>query len=569
MNKKEIIILIGIIVLFIGLHIPGIKQLYHQDEYKWPLIVNPSLTEPGGIPHPPVGEFIYRQAGFLVGYDNFRLVPFFFGFLNLLLLFYLVKNIYDTRTALWSVGLFAASFYSLLASLMVDTDGAIMPFFFLVMCIGYFKLKRNTHPFTPSRKDGESEKAPLLRGGVWGGVLILGAIGGFFVKASFIIAIGALALDFAFEKNVFRDKRKILKYLGFAFGGVIALGLLLLLAKLIFPFFNLGSSLKYWKHFANSSSFFDRGWLQTFIQFVKAIMYTSPLLILPAFLVDKEIWQKTRPFFLFIFIGLVFYLFAFDFSIGALDRYFQFLVVPLCLIGGSVFAKNLFSDNSPPLASLGPSLITREGTAIGVITLLIFFSQFLDHFVPPLYPKTEWLNRIFGFEWNFFFPFTGGSGPTGFYVSFLFIILCWLASLILLRRQTLWAILIIGIMYNGVFVEEYLWGKINGNVTSLFREAKAVIAQDPNIKSVLVYNDIGGFEIQQTGKYKRRIYAAPQFEATYREIFTNFNGHILFIDIPRIGENNFYSNYLDSCKEIYKEKDKYITAKIFECNKLK
>ena len=60
-SKKEYIILLGIVVLFLVLRIPGLDNLYHQDEYKWPIIVNPALTEPGGIPHPPVGEFIYRE----------------------------------------------------------------------------------------------------------------------------------------------------------------------------------------------------------------------------------------------------------------------------------------------------------------------------------------------------------------------------------------------------------------------------------------------------------------------------------------------------------------------------
>ena len=32
-------------------------------------------------------------------------------------------------------------------------------------------------------------------------------------------------------------------------------------------------------------------------------MYASPLLVLPVLFIDKEIWQKTRPFFLFIFTG--------------------------------------------------------------------------------------------------------------------------------------------------------------------------------------------------------------------------------------------------------------------------
>ena len=194
--------------------------------------------------------------------------------------------------------------------------------------------------------------------------------------------------------------------------------------------------------------------------------------------------------------------------------------------------------------------------------------------MPPLHPKSEWMNRILELKWNFLFPFTGGSGPTGFYVSFAFIALIWICSAIFgfsafrenkYRKQALLAVLVLGIMYNGVFIEEYLFGKINGSSHRLFAEAKEFIKNDNSIKSVVVYNDIGGYEIQQLGKYKRRLYAAPQFEETYKKFFQDFSGHVLYINIPRIGENTFYSDYLNTCKEIYYKKDKYVSAKILDC----
>jgi hypothetical protein len=195
--------------------------------------------------------------------------------------------------------------------------------------------------------------------------------------------------------------------------------------------------------------------------------------------------------------------------------------------------------------------------------------------VPPHYPKTAWLERVVGLKWNFLFPFTGGSGPTGFYVSFLFIALVWICSIIFMftylkskesKKKALFSILILGFLYNGVFVEEYLFGKINGSPYSLFDQTKTFIIENKDIKNVIVYNDIGGFEIQQIGKYERRLYANPQFESTYKSVFDGFNGHILYIDIPKIGENNFYSNYFKSCKNVFTKRDRYITASVLECN---
>ncbi len=552
-SKKEILLLLGISLIFLVLRVPGLHNLYHQDEYKWPIIVNPALTEPGGIPHPPVGEFIYRELGALVGYDNFRTIPLIFSFINLFLLFYLAKMVGDRRNAFWSVFFFAISFYSVLASLMVDTDGAIMPTFLLVAFIGYYKLRETNFQF--SLRDFQKSK--------WFMLMILGLVLGFFVKASFVIGIGALGLDFAFEKKIFSDRRKILRYFFFALGGAIALVLLLLFAKLLFPFFKLEASVKYWEHFFR---FADRGWLQTFIQFAKSIMYLSPLLLLPALFLDRQMISKYRPFIFFILLGLVFYLLIFDFSSGALDRYFQYLILPATVIVGAVFGKYFNSDSG--------ELNKADIFSVSVISLAVFSLQFFGHFVPSLYPKTEWLSRIFSLKWNFLFPFTGGSGPSGFYVSFLFIALLWICSAVFVvsalkikeaKRKAIFCLLVLGILYNGVFVEEYLWGKINGSPYHLFDGVKTYLSEHKDIKNVVVYNDIGGYEVQQMGKYARRLYATPQFEESYKQYFQNFSGHILYIDIPKIEAQSFYAKYFSFCQTIYSARDREISAKIFYC----
>ncbi len=547
--------LVGLVALFVILHVSGLNIPYHQDEYKWVLYSHPELVPPGTVPHPPLTELVYGKVfGPWAGDNNFRLIPAGFGLLNLFLLFYLVKIVFDKKTALWATGLYAASFFSLLATLMVDVDGAVMPTFFLIMCIGYFKLR--------------AKSFELGANWVWFVILVVGAVGGFLVKVSGVLPIFALALDFGIAKGFFKDKKRIIKYLFGGVLGVLVLGLILYLSKYIFPFFNLEYSFGYWKHFA---VFAGRGWLQTFIQLVKALMYASPLLVLPLFFTTKEIWHKARPFFLFIFVGLAFYLFAFDFSLGALDRYLQFLVIPFCVITGAVFAKYFGSESG----KLGKADIISTA----LISIAVFSLQFFNHFVPPHYPKTEWLERVVSLKWNFLFPFSGGSGPTGFYVSFIFIALIWLCSIIFAisalkiegtKRRALFCILVPGILYNGVFIEEYLWGQINGSPYALFREAKSVIIENPDIRQVLVYNDVGGFEIKQTGKYFRRLYAAPQFEAEYAEIFRNFNGHILFINIPQVAKNSLYQNYFEKyCKSIFDKTDRYITAQILACRAAK
>ncbi len=251
-------------------------------------------------------------------------------------------------------------------------------------------------------------------------------------------------------------------------------------------------------------------------------------------------------------------MFAFDFSLGALDRYFEFLVVPLSIISGAIYSNySVYFRNKKNLTLL-----------FLLIALFIFLLQFNTQFVPSQYPKTEWVNRALSFKWNFLFPFTGGSGPTGFYISFLFMGVMWLIStLTVFSRRFFVGILILGLVYNIVFIEEYLFGKINGSPYHLFQNAKTFIIKDPNIENVIVYNDIGGYEIRETGKYFRRMYATPQFEEEYKNILGDFYGHILYINIPRVQSGSFYEKYMDSCNQIYSEKDRQINVYVFDCKK--
>jgi hypothetical protein len=554
-HKNKVLIFAFIVLIFLALRLPAVTRTYHQDEYKWVYFTHPEITAPGTVPHPPLAEFLYTKIGPIIGDNNFRFIPLGFSIINLFLIFYLVRAIASTRAAFWASFLFAVSSYSIIASLMVDTDGGIMAFFFLLLAIGYLKLKNVNYKLKSSNWK-------------WLILMVVGAVGGFFIKISALLPIFALFLDFLIEKGIFSDKKKIAKYLGFGALGILVLAALLFISQFIFPFFKLQYSIGYWEHFWTSSSFLNRGWMQTFIQFVKSILYTSPLLLLPAFFADREIWRKTRPFFFFVFVGVFFYLFAFDFSIGALDRYFQFLVVPLCVISGIVFAKFVNKEGE----------ISKKDIILALIIAIAVFSlQFVGHFVPPLHPKAEWISRFVSLRWNFLYPFTGGSGPLGFYVSFLFVALIWILSLISivmgfakphLRKVSVLVLLILGLVYNAVFAEEYLFGKINGSAPGLVVNATEFIKNNPDIKKVTVYNDNGGYDIQKIGKYRKRLYVDPSFDVNVKtDTLNKYKEHYLEINIPRIDPNSIYRRYLDSCKVIYKQTDKSISATVYDCSK--
>jgi hypothetical protein len=97
---REWVLVALLVIVFVVIRLPGVHLPLHQDEYKWPMIVNPALGSEVSIPHPPLSQFIYRTAGYIVGFNvNFRFVPLFFGALNLALLYYFLRMRFSKRTA--------------------------------------------------------------------------------------------------------------------------------------------------------------------------------------------------------------------------------------------------------------------------------------------------------------------------------------------------------------------------------------------------------------------------------------------------------------------------------------
>jgi 4-amino-4-deoxy-L-arabinose transferase-like glycosyltransferase len=554
-NFSKLLLAVGIIILFFAVRLPGIDHPYHQDEYKWPIIVNPALTEPGGIPHPPLGEFIYRQSGYLVGYDNFRVVPLFFGVCNLLLIFLIVRRRVSSRAAFIASAIFSISFFSVLASLMVDTDGQIMPFFMLLLFYAYDRFRESRLTISKFR---------------WILAVILFSVLGLLVKVSFIIAIVAVICDFCWH---FGPKKIWQLYRAYFIGSIILfiggfVGLLFF-AQLVFPFFNLSWSLNYWAHFVN---FTHRNYLQITIQCLKSLLYISPLLVFLPMLARGQTLSRLSIFVWYIIIGLGFYLVPFDFSLGALDRYFQFLVIPLSVITGAVI-----SDYWDEVHRLSRKKVLISMVVLAVFLLVLFMIQLYPHAAPPQHPKTEWFSRILSLHWNFVFPFSGGSGPLGFYISFLFMGLAWISCGILylgsriprLKKYSslaLISILSVGLLYNLVFIEEYQFGKINGSAKELVSELVAVIAADDQIKMVTTYNDNGGNELMKTGKYRKRLYTDPQFNLDEKiATLVKNKEHYLVIDIPRMDPNSVYASYFASCEVAYQRVSGKITGSIYDC----
>lgn len=548
--KNEYLLIFIFVLLFIAIRFPGTSLPLHQDEYKWPIIVNPENHGQTSIPHPPLSQFIYKTAGYIVGFNvNFRFVPLFFGILNLILLYSLMKSIFGKKEAIIASFIWIFSYFSVLASLMVDTDGQILPFFFLLLLFSYYKLRQS---------EGDTRH-------LWAGLLIISAICGFFVKVSFTLAICAVLADFLWSKKHLLTKLDILRYIVRILISTVILVVILFLSQKLFPFFNLSNSLEYWKHFW----VVDRGWFQTAIQCVKALFYTSPLLVLTPLFFKDEKYSKIRSLIFFLIFSFIFYIVLFDFSIGALDRYLQLLILPLTILS-SICISSIID-----LSDHNQKKFLFYGFLVSFILILI---QFFPHYVPSLHPKSEWIGRVLSFKWNFVYPFTGGSGPLGFYVSFLFICLSWFVSFFAFlfskfkpdyKKLMLIFIIPIGFFYNLVFIEEYLFGYWNGNAPKLLNNAIEFIKNDKDIKMVTTYNDNGGNELQEIGKYRKRLYVDPKFDVNEKiKTLNQYKEHYFVLDVPQIDPESIYRRYFNSCTPVYTEYSKKMSATVYDCRKV-
>lgn len=557
-HKREMAIFSAVLFVFVALRVFGVHLPYHQDEWK---NVSASKTVAGAgsfFAHPPLMQMIFVAGNFIFGEDYMRVLPLLFSIVSLFLLYFVIRNRLGKKEALWSAVLFSICFYNILGSLSPDVDGAILPFLFLVAVFAYDK-------FLSVFGTRKSWKWLLL--------LFTALLAGFLIKLSFVLVVWAIFIDYLWGRHKNMGRREIILSVLGIFGFGLAYVALLYGIKFVYPAFDMSIMMGHAKQFTEEG----RSWMQIFVQGLKAIYYLSPLMIVPVFFINKDIFRKTRIFFIYLILGFIFYFVLFDFSRGALDKYIMFAIVPLSVICGSIFANIFSNSNLLKLKNINRFIV------LGVILSgFLLFLNFTPHSIVPLYPKTEWFGKVVHFEWDFLNPFHGGSGPLGFYVSFLFIALSFIVSSVLgimglvKREWRIWvcAVLIaIGISYNLVFAEEFLFGKINGSAPKVLREAVYFIDNSPEIKNVLTYNDIGAYDLSKIKKYAGRIYATPQSEDGYRKKFAehieNNGGYFLVVDIPHINPKSFYGEFFAKCKVEFEAQDRKIDTKVYDCKNTK
>ena len=545
-KKREILAVVAVLLIFVAIRLPGLSLPYHQDEWKNAEMVRTHIV--GGLSaHPPLMELIYRWSGDIAGADHLRLMPFFFGILSAWLLYAVVRRRAGVFAALYATGLYTVSAYGVLASLMLDMDGTILPTFFLAAVYAYDRFR---------------DAASVRSSYAWLSLLALALVAGFLTKLSFVLVPGALMLDYLFEVRQRLTRGLLIRAAFAALVCGVAAVVALASARFFLPSFDVSQTIG---HALSYVRFEGRGYLQVLIQAVKAVFYLSPLLLVPLVLMSKETLAKNRIFFVYLGLGAFFYFVLFDFSQGALDKYLMYTIVPLAAIVGTILADAL---RGVTVRALAAGFISGAAIATPLVAL-----NFLSPQVMPLYPKTEWISAVGSVNWNILMPFTGGNGPIGFYISFLVIVVGFGVSAALAalarfvpraRGALLVALIVVGVTFNGIFIEEYIWGRINGSAPSALRASLAYIAGS-DVKGIITHADTGAYELNGMGKYAGRFYAVPGYEEGHKALFAKFTGEYLVVDVPHLNESGFYSKFFRTCTVKFATSSGVIAAHVYYC----
>lgn len=425
MNWRELTIFLILISLSILIRIPNLNAIFQGDEGYYPSALKDQAENGFSFKHPnkdgseywndlPLAELIYSGYIAIMGYNfiKIRLFSLIFGILNLSLIFVLAKKVFDTKTALFSMALMCFSYWHIFESFMVDRDGNILMTVYLCIFLLYSK-------YTETRKN---HYLFLIS------TLILIAL---FIKSS-IILIVIILFFWMLQTNKFISSLKelidvniskfIKKNMVLIVNGVFLLiplccyWLILIVICTYYP-----DAFKAMFDHAIPTSLLNISLFSVLRVLIYLILWGSPLIFGLTIFSIMEYNYKKFPFLLWICVPL----FAYSFSVygGSIDRYLSVIIPATCILAGS------FLKDKSQLILQKKSIIIMSVISLGTFVLFHLLSLIKVKYI--YHNVTQYLINWIFFDWDFIFPFYGGSQPT-FMLSFIVIGLVLLLSGILI-----------------------------------------------------------------------------------------------------------------------------------------
>lgn len=515
------------VATWLTLRIPTLRDVYHQDEYKWAL--NLESFGPESLPHPPIVPIIFKSFGELFGFQNLRFVVILFSFAMYLLQVAIVRKQINLGSAIIFAFLLAINPYAVIMSTQVDIDGTFLPLIqtlFIYFFLRWQKEKTKSNEF----------------------LLMFMVILGFLTKLSFILLVIVLLLSVYLIQEYKYLRNVTLKLVFFSI-------LVIVTVRTLFPY-----STSYVGNFL-SVSFFDRSWGQSFILLSKAIILIGPLMLV--FLIP-EVWKSNLSKLVLIWTSanLAWYLLLFDFSERAIDRYLEALTIPVILCF-SYWINNLVKNSQIR------TLLTLLVVLIPPTIFLLINS--LDYDTMPLHPKALYVERLLNLDLNFLFPVFTASGPLGYFVPFNFLtiifaislFLCFLIAFLPKKFAFPQLFIVLVLIYSMVLSSEGSFGKLYGSSSDVVTK---ILNKVERHQKVLTYNDIAAFELNRKNSYFGRLYMRPDWQESKKEIMRTFDGHFLYVNMPPIESAEWLFDELKRCPVVFETSSRRIFGKIYDCS---
>ena len=352
---------------------------------------------------------------------SLRLVSLIFSLLTLLGTYLLAKEIYDQKAALFAAAILALSSWHALVSTSISFDGAFLTFYTLLTIYCFMRYEH------ASLENAAQKNIWLVLCGIAFGLTVL-------TKYTGVLIFPALLIYSFIAQGGPWSARKDVKEIIVPF---LIIGAISLVVFSAFPIAVLFSGdLSYFSVTIHHGDTYFGGRSISIIllavQYALAALWAGPLLIIGYLLsviyvmrvrkkrVNGAAKREELLFHIFIIIVLCFYTFIVQDPFRPAERYFTVLLPLLCVIIGNFLARVALTRKEWAMAAAGTFIMLIVDFALNVQPGALL----------PFYPKSNFINALAEFHWNFFIPFTGDQGPVGLYVHVLVYIIAFAAAAI-------------------------------------------------------------------------------------------------------------------------------------------
>jgi hypothetical protein len=544
---KKTWILVVFCLLFL-IRFAGLHQMLADDEG---INVVAVAAHPFGdrfffIPHPPTVAFVYSLGGFFWGALGVRVICLLVGLASILLTYHLAKRLHGETAALFAAGILLVSFWHIFDSVQINVEN-VFSITVLLVTISYMQYLLK----------------PNLRRALTTGIL-LGLC--FLTKYSAVLiaaAIGIYAIILWWKKE--RKFSLLLQEHALLFG-VAAAMLITYMAIAVLSQSPFGLSTV--QHGAvYLTGFLNQNYLNLLSILIQAIFFMSPLLLGLFLLACRNYEKKDRFLYVLIVVFIVFYLFIMSISFRAFERFWAPLMPALAILGGVFLAKL--------------KLKIQDWKWIGIAAISAYAILLLLEFVPghiyPLYPKSAYIARVLHLQWNFYVPFHSSTGPFGFFVQFAVLVIGFImAALALLgyflakkkkARYFLLVFLGIGLAYNAIMIQEYLFSPVTPSLNKVGWEVNDYVhANIPTTQPVAAYQRFGNYLLRQ---YDLEFFGYDGYDdpVTNKYLLTT-NRTLVIVDYPVIPKDTQFWQIINACPMLASFDDKGVTlGYVFDCSK--